>query len=123
MDVIDDLRSLSVGDRRRVETAEGDTYTVHVESTDYVEPDEYGAGHLEVDVAFDTDVHDVPTDELPEETGTIVARRENSDSLGRPKLSVRAPYLEGHTGRQVETWDTLGWVAAVEDVDDERASC
>lgn len=115
MSVIEDLRALSAGEDVRVATDEGEEYAVRVaDAVDYVEPDEYGAGHLEVPVEFDTDVHEVPTDELPEETGIVVARRESSDSLGRPKLSVKAPYVEGHTGQRVENWDTLGWVESVE---------
>lgn len=115
MNVIDDLRALSVGDRVRVETDDGDEYAFRVvDAVDYVAPDEYGAGHLEVPIEFDPDAQPVPSDELPSETGRVMARRADADSLERPRLSVKAVAFEEHTGGRAEEWQTLGQVASIE---------
>lgn len=122
MTALDDLRILSAGETVRARTDEGEAYVLGVaDPVDYVEPDEYGAGHLEVPVEFDDDV-DVPADEFstgegPGARGRVVARREDAASLGRPTLSVKSTRVEEHTGRRVERWEALGRVESVEVLD------
>lgn len=118
MGLIDDLRTVEVGDALAVETESGDTYTVRVVGeVDYETPDEYGTGHLEVPVEFALDEETLPVEGDAAGTGTIVARREDADALGQPKLTAEATDVEEHTGRRFETRETLGRVARIDRVE------
>ena len=115
MGLIQDLHTFEIGDTLTVETESGATYTVRVVGeVDYEAPDEYGTGHLEVPVEFGPAEETLPVEGDAAGTGTIVARRQDADTLGQPKLTAETTDVEEHTGRRFETEETLGRVASVE---------
>ena len=75
------LAGSSVGDTLRTVTEDGDEYVVHlVDAVQLNEEYQYGAGGAYGSVELDTEEHEVPTDELPTESGWLSA---SMDTRGR----------------------------------------
>lgn len=84
-DVIETLRNCSGGDRLRVTVDDDEGYTLYVVDGPFYEPpDEHYSGELDLGIELDTEVHAVPTKELPTETGDI----RGSQSLGHTEIST-----------------------------------
>lgn len=91
-DVIERLRTLSPKDQIRVETDEGEYTCYIVSDVDYVSPDKHGSGTISLEIELDSTVHDIPSDELPTETGSISGHQPiGSTEIDTPLLSIWEP--------------------------------
>lgn len=116
-EVIQSLLDCGNGDHVRLETESSETYTVFIVSDpEYIEPDGYAEGYFDVSVELDTDVHDVPTEEFPSETGNVhVSQNYGEDELEIPKFDVWKPITSNDDPTLIigDKWLDKGRVADV----------
>ena len=89
------LAGSSVGDVLKAVTEDGDEYVVHlVDAVQVNEEYRYGSGGAYVSVELDTEEHEVPTDELPTESGWLSADMSTSGRWTETVLTIWAPETE-----------------------------
>lgn len=108
------LAGSSVGDVLRAVTGDGEEYLVHlVDTVQHNEEYQYGSGGAYVSVELDTEEHEVPTDELPTESGWLLADMSTSGRWTGTVLTLWDPVVED--GHIVEDRDKhLGDVESLE---------
>ena len=116
-EMIERLRNCTTGQRVRLTTDEDEEWVVYIGDVSYVEPDAYGAGSLRVNIEYDTDVHEVPTDTLPSESGEICAQSPaGRTDFDPPLLDVWRPVMSDEQDGLIVD-DEWGIKGAVVDVD------
>lgn len=115
--IIEKLRNLSMKDKISIETDEGEYTAYVVGDPEYEEPDRYGAGFVSVNVELDNNVHDIPTDELPTESGDIMASTSvGGTTFNPPMLNVWSPVTDDDVIVDDE-WISLGKVESIDILD------
>jgi hypothetical protein len=116
------LRELS-GDERLRLLVDDDEYFVYLAgSVLYEAPDQYGAGSLTASIEFNTEAHEVRTDEIPSQTGEIAAHNDYSGHWEDTTLKVWNPVEDPDEPGLVtdHEWITLGTIQYVDVLDEEE---
>lgn len=92
------IRDLPDGIRIRVSLADDeplDSLTLYtVDEPDYIEPDQYGGGGVDVITEVDTDVHEVPSDALPTESVVLEASTSLTGEWKTAYVEIWDPVVE-----------------------------
>jgi len=90
------LAESAVGDVLRATTEDGEEYLVHlVDAVQRNEEYQYGGGGVWVSGEFDTEEHEVPTDELPTESAWLRADQSTTGRWEDMTLTVWDPVTDG----------------------------